>query len=403
MRKKKLAIVILLLGRYEVQVRQLDRAIKAIDKLSEDVQVILSADSKAWIAAPQLQMFVRLNKNVDFCYSENDCIVPAAAMNRGLEFVNADYIQFALLEDPFVERSSVFLNKIEDKAGECAFYFEPDISNSKECAATVNEYGWSQTTNIGIGLGALCVPIEVVHRIGKIDENPILGSEVERWYALAVSRNTNLISVGVEQENTLRLYEYPSQRHRYLSNARDLAIRYAVYTNGIAAANRSLDQWASDFEKDLNSTDRKVYEQITGICPPAHQNIKNREPYKIMIVGGCWEYHHNQICFFNYLEYLYGRGFATYRPVLEHTMSPEMVIDYDLVIFTRCRSKQAIAAIQKCNERGIASLYMIDDNWLTIAEDHPEHGSIFVPGNEQYDNFIEAVGLCDAVGYLVIC
>jgi len=47
---------------------------------------------------------------------------------------------------------------------------------------------------------------------------------------------------------------------------------------------------------------------------------------------------------------------------------------------------------------GIATLYMLDDNWLTIAEDMPEiYGHLFSKGNPQFDTFIEAIPKCKAV------
>lgn len=70
-----------------------------------------------------------------------------------------------------------------------------------------------------------------------------------------------------------------------------------------------------------------------------------------------------------------------------------------MVIFTRARSKNAIKLVEFCNDHNIASLYMLDDNWLTIAKDFPEQGQIFVKGKPDYDNFVEIVQKCDAVWY----
>lgn len=398
MERKRLAVVLLLLGKYASQVGQLDKAIKELKKLpKDDIQIILSADSNMWMAAPQLQMLVRLDKDIHFCCSPESDAVPAITMNRGMEHVNADYVQFALLADPFAKRARAFLREIEQGDDEGVFYFQPDVSGTGECPAAINTFGWCQTTNIGIGLGSLCVPMNLLRQIGQIDENPILGPEIERWYALAVSKEANMRAIGEESRQAARLYEYPMSTRRYSPAMYDLSVRYAVYTNGIAAKKRPYSQCASDFWNDLNDTDRDIYEQVTGFVPHAQQNTLLAKRYKILIVGGYWEYHHNQICFFNYLERLYGQGFATYRPVLEHIMTSDMVEGNDLVIFTRCRSKRMLEAIEMCEKLGIPTLYMIDDNWLTIAEDHPDQGGIFVPGNEQFDNFIDAIGSCTAV------
>lgn len=405
MERKKLAVILLLLGRYEVQVRQLDKALKELAKLPENVQKIVVADSEAWSAAPQIQMLDKLNRKTEVCFCSG-AKLPAAAMNLGLRRVDADYVLFSLLDDPVAERAGLFLDAIEsakkeqekERVKERAFYIQPDVSNTGEMTSTINTYGtygWCQISEVGIELGALCVPMKILNEIGFIDENPLLCDEIERWYSLAVSRRTELEPIAEEKKRHLRIYEYPLRKSGTISH--DLAVRYAIYTNGVAAAQRSFAQWGQDFYNDLNDTDRAEYNRITGFVPADATVPSISQRYKILIVGGYWEYHHNQICFFNYLERLYGQGFATYRPVLENTLTTATVVGYDLVIFTRCRTEKALDAIKKCAELGIPTLYMLDDNWLTIAEDHPEYGKVFAPDSEVFNNFIESIGLCDAV------
>ena len=397
MERKKLAVILLLLGRYEVQVRQLDKALKELAKLPEKVQQIVVADSKIWSTSPQLQMLDKLNGKTEVCFCSGEKL-PAAAMNFGLSKADADYVLFSLLDDPIAERVGLFLEAIENSKKEHAFYIQPDVSNTGEMASTLKAYGtygWCQTSEVGIGLGALCVPVKMLNEIGGINENPLLRDEIERWYSLAVSRRTELEPIAEEAERHFRLYEYPLRKSGTISH--DLAVRYAIYTNGVAAAQRPFAQWNRDFRNDLTDADRMEYDRITGFVSTDAVSPSVPRRYKILIVGGYWEYHHNQVCFFNYFERLYGQGFATYRPVLESTLTASMVVGYDVVIFTRCRTEKALDAIKKCTELGIPTLYMLDDNWLTIAEDHPEYGKVFAPGSEAFNNFIEAVGLCNAV------
>ncbi len=406
--EKRLTLVTLLLGRYDRQVIELDKRLRECSRLQKTVNVILVADSDQWFAAPQLQMFRILNPDVLVLCCPQNRTLPAQAMSMALEQVRTEYVMFSLLGDPASERLDFFREwwrvlpkKEKFKNGSVkeerrfAFYLGPyNPSAMEECDCTpLNAYGWVQTSRIGLGLGAFVVPTDFLRDIGGFDENPLLQTEIERWYALAVTARCNLINVGQDTLRVQRLAEYPLGGG--VSMPEDLAIRYATYCQGIAAAKRTPDQCAWDFYIDLNDEERAIYQAISGISF-GERKKEARVSYKILVVGGYWEYHHNQICFFNYLERLYGTGFATYRSVLEHTVAPNLALGYDLVIFTRCRSKQALEMMRLCSKKDIPTIYMIDDNWISIAADHPKEGAIFVPGNENYDNFIDALGLCKA-------
>lgn len=405
---KRLTVVTLLLGRYDRQVIELDKRLRECSRLQKVMDVMLVADNDQWFAAPQLQMFRILNPDVLVLCCAHESALPAQAMSVALKQVKTEYVMFSLLGDPVSERldflcswwnnlSTKEKEKHEDKSergeGERAYYtapYNPSAMKEMDCTP-LNAYGWVQTSRIGLGLGAFAVPTDLLRKIGGFDENPLLQTEIERWYALAVTARCRLINVGQDTLRVRKLAEYPLREKA--SMPEDLAIRYATYCQGIAAEKRTPDQCARSFYVDLNNEEKGIYQAISGI---SFGERKKREPYKILVVGGYWEYHHNQICFFNYLERLYGTGFATYRCVLECTAAPNLALGYDLVIFTRCRSKQALEIMRLCNKKNIPTMYMIDDNWLSIASEHPKEGAIFVPGNENYDNFIEALGLCKA-------
>lgn len=406
MNEKRLTVVTLLLGRYDQQVVELDDRLKECSRLQETMDIILVADSDQWFAAPQLQMFRILNPKASVLSCSKHRVLPAQAMAIALEQVRTEYVMFSLLSDPLAERLD-FLSgwwenlsqkeqvKIKDeltaKRKHLSFYIEPynpSAMGEGDCTP-LNAYGWVQTSHIGLGLGALIAPTALLREIGGFDENPLLQTEIERWYALAVTARCDLINVGQDTRHVRRLTEYPLENSSSIPE--DLSIRYATYCQGIAATKRTPEQCAQDFYIDLNEGEKKIYQVISGVSV---RKQEEREPYKILVVGGHWEYHHNQICFFNYLEKLYGTGFATYRSILEYTAPANLALGYDLVIFTRCRSKRALDMMQLCNDKNIPTIYLIDDNWLTIAKDHPKEGAMFVPGNENYDNFVEALGLC---------
>ena len=405
-KEKKLTVVTLLLGRYDCQVIELSDRLKEYSKVKKKADIMIVADSTQWLAAPQLQMFRILNPEATLLCCKQENTLPAVAMSMALDRVKTEYVIFSLLGDPLAERLDFLFSWWENlslkektkiksdlrtRENYLSFYvapYNPSAMGEGDCTP-LNAYGWVQTTHIGLGFGALTAPTALLRELGGFDESPLLQTEIERWYALAVTARCHLIEIGQDTRRVQRLAEYPLEGKSVIPE--DLAIRYATYGQGIAASARTALQCAQDFAADLNEEERKTYLDITGVSGFPKEG---RRPYKILIAGGYWEYHHNQICFFNYLERLYGTGFATYRSVLEYNAAPNLALGYDLVIFTRCRSAQALEMMRLCNDKNIPTIYMIDDNWLTIAEEHPKEGAIFVPGNEDYDNFIEALGLC---------
>jgi glycosyltransferase involved in cell wall biosynthesis len=124
--------------------------------------------------------------------------------------------------------------------------------------------------------------------------------------------------------------------------------------------------------------------------------VRVDRPLRLTVISGYWEYHHNQLVFFNYLERMAGTGFATYKSLLEYDARVAQIDDSDLVIFTRCRSANALDLMRYCMLNSIQTLYFIDDNWFTVATDMPGYG-YFKPGNENYDNFVLALGLSNTV------
>lgn len=403
--KKDISIILLLAGRYEQQICQFDHKLKELHQLAEFAEIIVVGDSPCWTAAPAFQMFQMDNPEIKVAMCDSESI-PARALNLGLAKVETEYVMISLLGDPLTSRFNNFQKEIKKRnkskfktvcdTNEYGYYICPALDAlahdiykpSKE-----NLYGWAMTSEIGFSFGSFCVPVSWLLKVGGFDENPILLEEIERWYALLVTSLYDLICVDTEAKYVKRLKEYVDDTLG-MNVPRDLAIRYATYCRGAAAKPRNHEQCKIEFANDLNDDEFSYYAKLNSM------SSDNRKPdakrYKILIVGGVWEYHHNQICFFNYLERMYGKGYATFRSVFEYYLSVSQVLSYDVVIFVRCRSENALNVMRACQECKIATLYMIDDNWMSIAKDHPDMGKIFVTGNPNYDNFIEALGLCKA-------
>ncbi|MBR3277457.1 MAG: hypothetical protein IKG01_00925 [Lachnospiraceae bacterium] len=402
--EKNITIILLLLGRYEKQVAELDEKLKELRQLKEDAEIIVAADSTQWAEAPLMKMFQVENPKAVVVFDTQHDLIPAHTINLALQHWDTDYYMLALLSDPLTERFNMFLHQIRQdkdaehdghtKMGVKSYYIVPVAKENSEGLTPINNnlYGWAQSSQEGFCLGSFCIHKEVAKQCPKIDENPILRTGIERWYSLKVLKYSDMVAAGTDSQYVKRISMYPGFINA--PHSHDLEARYISYCCGIAADERTPQQCGFGFAKELDISDSKLYHYLTGIEKAGKTRFETH--YKILIVGGVWEYHHNQICFFNYLERLCDQGFATFRSVYEYKVPASIVLGYDLVIFTRCRTKNSLAMMRMAEENGIATMYMIDDNWLTIAKEHPDLGSIFVPGNENYDNFIEALGLCRA-------
>lgn len=402
MAPKKLSLVLLLLGKAHMQVQRLDAALRAIEAIEKNVDIVIAADSLQWSTSPRMQMLEVRKPEYKIIYDEENGGLPARTMNLGLSQATGEYVFFAKLSDPIADRVRVYLEQItilfkkkknqqdEYDKGKAIFLL-PQVQPPAVGPLEGNEYGWLMCE--AVDAGAFCVPRSVLTQIGHIDENPLLYLEIERWYALAVSGNSSLIRVAADEKLSASKLS-SSGEARFLPHhapPSDLAIRYAQYANGINAKKAPPEEIAQRFAKDLSAEDARIYEQLTGI-----RRCESETGRKILLVGGWWEYHHEQICFLNYLEKLQGSGLGTYRTCYENGLPFERMLDYDLVIFVRCRSESAIRSMKICRALHIRTVYMIDDNWLSIAKDYPAlYGKLFVPGNPNYELFLDALTLCD--------
>lgn len=122
---------------------------------------------------------------------------------------------------------------------------------------------------------------------------------------------------------------------------------------------------------------------------------KKGRALRIAVLGGVNEPAHNQLCFFNYFALMRDWGVASWRAWLDERATIEELSGYDLVVFSRVRSDHGLELMRECKSRGIATLYMIDDNWFWLGREWQEYARVFAPGAAPYDNFLACVQLAD--------
>lgn len=397
----KCSILLGIFGRYEALTYQLQRKINQIKELSEEYEIVISIDGGKWKTAPMIQLLhVKLPKAkivlLDQCTN-----LPAKVFNAGMREITGKYIIFSTLYGTDVANAAYKFSKAISEYNKrehafalgrhLAFYLRP--TGMRESPIFFDEalYGQAQCSD-SLHIDEWCIDKEIWEEMGGFPETFLLQEELERYATLAFIRYGEVLCAGTlaEQEMSVSLRELPFEK-RLVQN-RDLAKRYAIYSNAISRSNgRTHNDCLREFLQDI-SEEEANYVCMNDVIQSKRQT--SNHPYKIYIIGGYWEYHHNQIGFFNYLENLYGSGFATFNVGLEHLVMPSQLDEYDLVIFTRCRSDHAIDLMEYCEQKEIPSVYMIDDNWFSIAKDYPEQGNIFEIGNSNFDNFIRALSLC---------
>ena len=399
---RKYSVVLPLFGRYEVLTQQLQRKAEQLKCLGKDVEVILVVDGPQWAAAPTVQLLPYSVKSMRVVSFERPVDLPAKLFNAGIEASTGKYVIFStLLGMDLCTSVNLFRQRVEqeeDSADELfaeelnIYYIRPQAARESDYFLSGALYGQCQTMDV-LHIDEWCIPRQLWEQLGHFNESSWLQEEFERYAALSFLRLGRAVEVSALPNHTL---SQPGCLYPFLKRVvpnRDLARRWAIYCNAVAVPNRLPERCAEQFINDLPEEERKLFCSLDRIKDTANRKIEGPH-YRIFIVGGYWEYHHNQIAFFNFFENLYGSGFTTFRCGLDViTQVPELQ-GYDLVIFTRCRSDHSITLMEYCKENGIPSLYMIDDNWVSIAKDHPDEGKAFVPGNPNYDNFIKALGLC---------
>jgi len=70
----------------------------------------------------------------------------------------------------------------------------------------------------------------------------------------------------------------------------------------------------------------------------------------------------------------------------------------DIVIISRGMQRKVERILDYCKNHKIPTIYMIDDNWLSIAHDWPHpYAEIFSPGMAAYNIFMKCITQCDVV------
>lgn len=306
---------------------------------------------------------------------------PAYVFNTLYPHIKESHLLFVW---PGCEISSVLINKGTEVGADSNLYCVYDYSNP--FPYTPDEpllYGWCMTAPL-FKLNQLLIPMKAVHEIGDMDTSELLENMGYDWeYTLRLLRYCTTVCLGGANPNKyeVKAVSHLEEEEKHKIHGFVVRKRPRPYKNDA----KFLEDYMTDYYGKNNI--------LTALSL-----MRVKKPYKILIVGGYWDYHHNQLCFFNILDTLYGEGIATYRVAMDINLQVKDIGDADLVIFTRCRQGNILGMIDYCNMQKIPTMYMLDDNWINIAEDFPgDYGQMFSPGSSDYDVFYAALQKCKGV------
>ncbi|SHH44036.1 Glycosyltransferase involved in cell wall bisynthesis [Caloranaerobacter azorensis DSM 13643] len=401
--KKQLSVILPCFGRYEIIESYLKDTIKQLSLYEQYFNLVVVLDGIYWENVPLIRTLKTRFTDVEIITVKDETHLPAFLYNVGISRVKTPYVTFAWAGSSLHIEVVEKLNSIFATADRLEKVYYLNIGKPKKLPYYPNDalrYGWCQCEKI-YEINHLFVSIEIFKEIGYFDESRIIQSAFDWDFIIRLARNYTFHEImTLIAENKLTFDIYPFNKTFNVS--KDIIHRYILRTK--IGTKEKLDYNLTEnellFINDLPQQDRMFLLRNIEHEDNSIMNLtesKKKGNYKITIVSGLWDYVHNQLCFFNYLDKLYGKNFATYKVIFDFSITIDDIKDSDLVIFSRCRNPRIIDILKYCEANNINTLYMIDDNWLWVGKDWPEdYGHIFSPGKPDYDVFVEALKMCDA-------
>ncbi|MGA3282053.1 MAG: hypothetical protein ABSD50_13865 [Smithella sp.] len=412
--RKVVSLVIPVFGVYERVESYFFSFFTEAEKGHPYVEYVFVFDGAHWGGLPGIQRLLRDFKNVKGCIIETETYLPAILYNKGAELASGDWVVFY---DPAVSWCAETFERLVTNAVECytthqPMYFARQLRFASYSYPGVPEEGimfaWLFYGNV-LSLSDFIIPADLFRDESRFDVTPILQKDCGWEFIFRLMKRHDCRLLGIDERGHEHLSSSFSSSlfPRPFPASKDLVRRYIIWRNSFHSDSFYLTQpvfhsaqFLSDFKQAETDYIIRQYQRFCGyIAPTAPVNRrKTSEPFHITITGGFYEYHHNVLCFYSYLDFLAGSGFATYKAVLDNVTTDIDLLGSDLVIISRGKCEEIKRIISFCKKHRILTLYMIDDNWLCIGHDWPEkYADTFKPGAPIYEYFLYAVKNCNVV------
>ncbi|HBY20919.1 MAG: hypothetical protein A2Y24_04490 [Clostridiales bacterium GWE2_32_10] len=367
--KKNITYILPLIGDLEILKEELATTLEMLTDIKNYIHLIVVIDNKNNEKHDFINLLKSCFSDVNIIASDNETNLFSTLYNKALGKVTTDYVYLGIIGNVLsIQQIQSFLSIYA--TNECkVFYFERailDVVYSYPYSALC--YGWLLCHKI-FELTDLIISIDIFKKIGYFDKSKILQKYFDWDFYIKICRNYDFEGIPIPPNDSVyNFINYPYTVDYKIS--KDISHRYLL-------------------RKDSENREKIFMLDLS---------VNNKPCYKIAILQEGWGYVHSQLCFLNFLDMLYGTGFATYKVLFSFDASILDIEDSDLVIFVRCSHCNILNIISYCNNHNIKSLYMIDDNWIRIAKEWPKlYANMFIPRGDEYDVFLQALKACTAV------
>lgn len=405
--QKRLTFVFAAMGRYQtvahamgVTLRQLEHVVRTLDA----TLVVGFADHR-WLTTPLAQglsLCFPAGSLVVFCGEQPN--VPAALFNEGARRSNGEHLVFVW---PGCEINSDAIATASERLASAGHDWvacvDPAVTDTMAISPDgIAKYFLSYFLSC-TSLFPLCqamVAREGFLKLGGFDTNPLLQRffDVEFW--LRSVRQGQLVGLygGMQVESRWTWEDFPLENDFRVPQ--QVAHSYRLRTSSlISPTSETREKVTAGLVRDLSPTIARHVNRLLGGRGEDKSGKKGKPPFHVAVTGGIWEYTHNQLGFYNYFQHLESTGLFTYVPLLDALVKPETELRRtDLVIISRGRHPNVLKILESCKRHAIPTLYMIDDNWISVRKDWPEpYANVFAPGLPDYEVFIACLRQCDGV------
>lgn len=388
---KEVTCLALILGDFWLIERPLSKMVSSIAEFELKPQILSIYDGPQWEYTSIAEQFRKLVPNSKAIFTEQITDLPAVLLNHGLKYVQTTFCTFiwpgSIVRFDFIPILVQRLKSDPNLAGVVSI-FKPDYpSHYSEIL-----FPFLQCVD-GVSLQAALFRTDKLLEIGGADPNPIFQRVLDWDVLLRLSENFNIDYYPINSPGpNISWQEFPfiktipvsyDQIHRCI-------IKRARY-------HLSLDKQA--FRLTLPGLPREEQKYFESLCTSRNYSFASLgrdDVIRVTVTGGIWEPHHNQLCFYNYFELPEGQKQFHWKPVFDYLVNRQDIEESDLVIISRGRCPHIRNILDWCESEKIPTLYMIDDNWFTVANDWNVYADLFSPGKPDYETFLEALRRCTA-------
>lgn len=373
-----------------------ENTLKVLETNKDIINIIFVVDRESFNENTNA-MLIRRFPNFKIVLKEGIVQSHSQLFNEGFKHIKTPYVYFAWAGS-FIDSRIFGFARNEDYERDVVVIRNKTLNKVKSEITFNVFYGWLQSVPL-YELNNVIVSSKVISEVGEFETTGILQRYFYWEWILRLARGYNFYSLGIGTgDSDIMLEKYPIKMDYNFDY--DLIQKYVVRLRKLPYYHTDINNLQM-FLKDIDYSELLTFynkvksfniDENINFDNLLNRNEQDKKVFNICLIGGPWEYHHMQICFYNYLDKLYGQSIVNYKVSLDEIVEVKDVEKSDLVIVCRSRNSRILDIIDYCNNKNITTLYMVDDNWLTIAKDVPElYGTLFVPGNPQFDTFVECL------------